>query len=98
MLKQHWTQQNNLTTMKKETTNTPQSMKYEIFCGAKDTMEDIAKRGARALNRKTMRWQVIDKTALYEVRQTETKEPSTLHSLFSNLDLRQIAKEKNLII
>lgn len=71
---------------------------YEIFIGAKSTMESYAATGARGLNRKTMKYQIIDKTAKYEVRKTETKEPSELYSLYSNLDLHNIAKEKNLII
>jgi hypothetical protein len=73
---------------------------FEIFCGSKETMESIANRkcGAVALNPRTMRYQTIDKAAKYEVKPTPTKEPSCLFSLYSNLDLRAIAKEKQLIL
>jgi hypothetical protein len=73
-------------------------MKHEIFCGAKETMEIIANRGATALNPRTHKWQIIDTSAEYEVRKTETKEPSSLYSLFSNLPLREIAEQKKLIL
>lgn len=68
-------------------------MKYDIFCGSIKTMESYAKRGVRGLNPKTMRWQIIDKTANYEVV------PDSIGAvLTSDKDLRGIAKTKHLII
>jgi hypothetical protein len=72
--------------------------KYELFCGSEDTMKSIMSKGAKALNPITHRWQVIDKLAEYEVGKTNKDETSTLYSLFSNKDLRSIAKQKSLII
>lgn len=69
-------------------------MKYKIFCGAKETMEKIAFRHARGLNPKTMKWQVIDKTAKYEI----VSGKGIIFWLTSNLNLDKIAKQKSLII
>lgn len=76
---------------------------YEIFCGSKETMESIAKKGAKALNPKTMKWQVINQEAQYEVREDKTiydddGKPHICATLLSNMDLRAIAKEKGLTI
>jgi len=76
---------------------------FEVFCGSKETMEMIASKGARGLNPKTMKWQVIDKTAQYEVREDkrfldEEGNEHIMADLLSNLDLRTIAKEKGLIL
>ena len=71
-------------------------MKYSIFCGSKETMQNIANRKARALNPKTMRWQVIDSTALYKV--VPDPKSDLLYWLTSNKDLTKIAKVKGLII
>ena len=68
-------------------------MKYGIFCGAKETMESVAKRGVRGLNLKTHKWQVIDKTAKYEVMADGIG-----YFLTSDKDLKTIAKKKGLII
>lgn len=75
-----------------------QKFEFEIFCGAKETMDSISKRGAKALNRKTTKHQVIDRSAKYEVRKTDTKFKSSLYSLYSDKDLHAIAKEKGLIM
>lgn len=84
--------------MKQDTNSTPLNEMFEIFVGAKETMESIAnsKRGAVALNRNTHRWQTIDKDAKYEVR--EPKEGRLCYSLYSDKDLHKIAEDKNLII
>ena len=71
-----------------------QKAKYEVFVGAKDTMERIAKRGVTALNCKTMRRQIIDKKAKYEVVCTG----GICHALMSDKDLRTIAKQKGLTL
>jgi hypothetical protein len=71
-----------------------ETFKYEIFCGAECTMKDIAKRGATGLNTKTHKWQIIDKTAKYEVRKSNS---SSLYFLFSDKDLHAIAEEKGLL-
>lgn len=57
-------------------------------------MDNIMQHGARGLNKKTMRWQVIDKSAEYEVKKSDN---SGLYFLTSNKNLLKIAEEKNLI-
>lgn len=78
---------------------------YNIFVGSADTMNKIANRpqGAVALNRKTMKWQTIDKDAKYEVRidkviQDDEGNNIECATLLSDLDLHSIAKEKELIM
>lgn len=78
-------------------------MIYEIFCGSKNTMEQIKLKGARALNPTTMKFQVIDKKALYKIKidniivVDEGKE-HICAALFSNINLRKIAEDKGLIL
>lgn len=65
---------------------------FSIYCGAFETMKKVAFKGANALNPKTNKWQKIDKTAKYYIM------PDGIGAtLYSNLDLKQIAKEKGLI-
>lgn len=78
-------------------------MKYEIFCGSKSTMENIAKKGAKALNPKTMKWEVIDRNAQYSIKEDfriidDEGNERIGATLLSNIDLRSIVKEKGLII
>lgn len=66
---------------------------YEIYCGKVTTMESVAKRGVRALNPRTMRYQLVDRRAKYLVT------PDGIGAtLCSNLDLRAIAAEQKLIL
>jgi hypothetical protein len=67
---------------------------FVVFCGSKDTMEKISERGARALNPKTMKYQLIDKSAKYSV----VKSGHVLYDLVADIDLRRIANEKGLIL
>lgn len=69
---------------------------YPVFVGAKETMEKIALRGARALNPKTMRFQLIDKLARYEVRKHHSG--GLLYSLMSNIDLLKVANDNGLTV
>ena len=69
---------------------------FEIFCGEKITMDRIAQRGAKALNTKTMRYQIVCKTAKYKVIKQENSDIS--YSLFSDVDIRKLAKQKGFII
>ena len=69
-------------------------MKYKVFCGSLETMKKVAERGVRGLNSKTMRWQIVDKTAKYEVE----KGIKCLSYLFSDKDIYKIAEQKQLII
>jgi len=82
---------------------------FEVYIGSHDTMGKIAQRGATGLNRKTMRYQVIDKTAKYSIVDTchkdcvsysdcQAKGHSPCATLYSDKDLRAIAKEKGLIM
>ena len=68
--------------------------KYTVFCGGKETMEAIASHGAKGLNPRTMKYQIIDKNAQYEV----VKTGEVLHDLLSDIDLRGIAEKKGLIL
>lgn len=72
-------------------------MKYEIFFGEKSLMEKISREGVKALNPKTMNWEVIDNDAQYSVKE-DFKGDVTGATLLCNLDLNQIAKKKGLII
>lgn len=69
------------------------TMKHEIFCGSLETMQKVANRGVRALNPRTMKWNVINKKAKYNVVSS-----GVLTSLFSDIDLCKEAKERGLII
>ena len=67
---------------------------YVIFCGGFATMTRISEHGARGLNKKTNKWQIIDKNAKYIIK----KRKGVLYDLFSNLNLPTIARQKGLII
>ena len=74
-----------------------------IRCGSIEGMELIAKRGVKGLNRKTHKWQVVDKDAKYEVRNqhyytNDEGEAYDTAELFVDRDLKAIAKEKDLIL
>ena len=75
---------------------------YMIFCGGLDTMQRIAQRGVRALNPTTMRWKAVSKTARYEAVETERFVADGVEHILGDLrcneDLRQIAKERGLIL
>ena len=74
----------------------PVGYPYRIFCGHVETMRRVAEHGARALNTKTHKWQVVDKTAKYLV--VEDNVGNGAADLFSNLDLRKMAKDRGMII
>ena len=74
---------------------------YFINCGGFETMERLAQYGRKALNPKTMRYQLISKTAKYLVVLTGTVESEDygvqwLGDLYCNEDLKQIAEDKGL--
>lgn len=76
---------------------------FEVACGSLETMQKLAKKGLRALNPKTMRYQVIDKNAVYEARYHKTIKDTdgndcVLGLLFCDVDLHKIAKVKGLIM
>lgn len=78
---------------------------YEIFVGGEEAMQMMADHGAKALNPKTMRWQIIDKNAKYIVRIDKTISDDISPTGFTNMatllcdkDLRSIAKQKGLIL
>ena len=77
--------------------------KYEINCGSREVMEMIAKKGRTALNPKTMKWQILDKDAKYQIRvdkvikNSKTGEDIECCTLLSDKDLLKIAEEKGLI-
>lgn len=76
----------------KELRKKPEGL-YEVYCGAFETMKEVAIKGAKGLNSKTHKWQIIDTTAKYYIM------PDGIGAiLYSNLDLHKIAKEKELII
>lgn len=77
--------------------------KYEVNCGSREAMEMIIAKGKVALNPKTMKWQIIDKNAKYQIRidkvinDSETGNKIECCTLLSNMDLCGIAKQKGLI-
>lgn len=66
---------------------------YNVLIGSRETMETVAKRGVKALNPKTMKWQIINKDAKYEV-----VDDGVGATLKSNIDLKAEAEKKGLII
>mgnify|MGYP001565155193 CR=1 FL=1 len=70
--------------------------KYEIFVGSRKAMQMIKRRGAMALNPRTHKWQVVDRTAEYKAE----KDPSSAIGwrLMSDKNIRKIAEEKGLIL
>ena len=66
---------------------------YEIFCGNYEIMKKYKKNGVKALNRKTMKFQIVDKDAKYEIIKKDE-----MYVLTCDKDLRKIAKEKDLIL
>lgn len=83
---------------------------YEVFCGSEKTMLMIMERGAKGLNPRTKKYQIIDKNAKYKVRIDNIIEADKEYqkeygekyikcaTLLSDKDLRKIAKEKGLIL
>ena len=69
---------------------------YPIFCGSLNAMKMIKEKGAKALNPKTMRFQLIDKEAKYDIRIDNGEIKSA--TLMSDRDLVKIAKTKGLIL
>lgn len=67
---------------------------YEIFCGDTETMEIVKSKGIRALNPKTMKYQVVNSNAKYQV----VKFTEILYGLNSDTDIRGIARERGLIL
>ena len=71
-------------------------MKYRILCGGYETMKKVAEKGVKGLNSKTMKWQIVDKGAIYSIRKPD--KGKTLSYLYSDKDLHNIAEQKGLII
>lgn len=77
-------------------------MAFRICCGALNTMLLIAERGYKRLNPRTRKWQVVDKNAIYEIRNVQNfvsdeGQPYTCADLYADRDLGTIAKAKGLI-
>lgn len=68
--------------------------KYVVFCGQYEVMKSILEKGARALNPKNHKYQIIDENAKYEI----VKDENGFYELRSDKDLRKIAKENGLIM
>lgn len=68
---------------------------YTVYVGTKEAME-IAAKGVNGLNKKTMRPQLVNKTAKYKLVKDPQSETGWM--LLSNLDLRTIAKQNGLIM
>ena len=68
---------------------------YEIFHGRETTMKMISENGARGLNPKTHKFQIIDKYAKYQIRIDKSGVTGTL---LSNKNLIKIAEQKGLIL
>ena len=68
--------------------------KYTIFCGQYKVMKAIADKGAKGLNPKTNKYQIVDKNAKYEI----VKDESGFYELKCDKDLRKIAQENGLIM
>lgn len=68
--------------------------KYVVFCGQYEVMKSILEKGARALNPKNHKYQIIDENAKYEI----VKDENGFYELKSNKDLRKMAKENGLIL
>lgn len=73
-----------------------------IFCGSPETMRAVTEKGALGLNPIAHKWQVISKTAHYNIVTqpftTDDGKEETMAYLYSDQDLRAIAKEKGLIV
>lgn len=68
--------------------------KYVVFCGQYEVMKAIAEKGARALNPKNHKYQIIDENAKYEI----VKDENGFYELKCDKDLRKIAQENGLIV
>lgn len=68
--------------------------KYVVFCGQYEVMKAITEKGARALNPKNHKYQIIDENAKYEI----VKDKSGFYELKCDKDLRKIAQENGLIV
>lgn len=68
--------------------------KYVVFCGQYEVMKAITEKGARALNPKNHKYQIIDENAKYKI----LKDENGFYELRSDKDLRKIAKENGLIM
>lgn len=78
---------------------------FKVFCGSKEAMEAIAQQGVKGLNPKTMKWEIIDKKAKYQVIEDSCDKCiskgeciSKCATLYSDRDLRIFAKQKGLAI
>lgn len=83
---------------------TPHKIWYPVLCGALSTMESYVRHGVPGLNPKTMRWELIDRDALYTVRIDKKIEDSSaeggtavLGTLLCDRNLKAIAQQKGLI-
>ena len=66
---------------------------FNIYFGEKEVMEKYAKDGVNALNPKTMKFEIINKNAKYEVI-----DDGVGATLISDIDLIAEAEEKGLIL
>jgi len=78
---------------------------FTIFVGSEETMTACANHGVRALNPKTMRWQIVDKNVKYQVRIDKAIEDEYSPTGFCNMatllcdkDLKAIARGKGLLL
>lgn len=79
------------------------SVLYLVYAGSLETMQLVSKRGVKGLNRKTRKWQVIDKDAQYTIMNVQEfvsreGEPYTTAELYADRNLHEIAKVKGLIL
>ena len=77
---------------------------YPVLCGALSTMERYAEHGVPGLNPKKMRWEIIDREAIYFVRSGKEIEDSyapegksICATLLCDRNLTAIAQQKGLI-
>ena len=77
-------------------------MSFKVSCGSLDTMQLIAERGYKKLNPRSHKWQVVDKNAIYEIRNVQhfvddEGQPYTCADLYADRNLDEIAKAKGLL-
>ena len=83
---------------------------YEVACGSYKAMQILKENGVKGLNPKTHKYQIIDKNAQYKIRIDKILKADAEYqkeydekyikcaTLLCNIDLIQIAKEKELIL
>lgn len=69
-----------------------EEVKFNVACGSLNAMQMIKEKGFKALNPNTMKFQIVDKEASYEI-----VKDGILAILKSDKNLIKIAEEKGLI-